>query len=877
MPWNIYICILLKCIKMRFLHTRIIKASILSISLTFSLSASAVKAKPGVVNYTQPDGSVIEVVITGDAGHHNYYTPDGQLLTARPDGRLVEATESEAAALLARKAPMRVVTDTSAFPTTGEQNVLVIMVQFTDKAFTYGHDRFDRMLNEPGFSDFGASGSAADYYIENSGSRFKPSFDLYGPVTLAHDMAYYGGNNDAKAHEIVAEACRALDDEVDFSRYDRNGDGWVDNVYVFYAGHGEGDGGGANSIWPHSSNLYTKGVRLQLDGVQVGKYACSNELNAGGSSMVGMGTFCHEFGHVLGLPDLYTTDYSEAFTPGNWSLMDHGNYNNNGRCPAALTAFERSFLGWMEPIELTAQGGTVNIPSIEENVAYVIPTGRADEYFLLENRQQAGWDKYLPGHGMLVWHIDYNASSWALNTVNNTADHQRVDIVEADGVLSEATIGGDAFPGTMNVAELNDIKTWATTSTGFSLKNISEKSGLITLEVNGVASSTPAVPSGVRAIDIADNFATLGWDAVDNARAYIINVYTLENGRPRHVQPYNAAMVEGNQLLIEGLQPETEYLVSIASVNGVTISELSEEVAFTTDVPGITYYAPEALGATEVTGTSFVAKWSPMAQAKSYELSVYTMREGAAASSVVDFSDKLNLPEGWTTNCSNTMSVRNYYGEAAPSLRMLVNADNVTSPEFATPITSLSFWMRGYQAAATDALVVKGYANGAWRQIARYCPIDNAAAQTVDFAEEQLGGATRVSFSFEKSTTGSGNSSVVVDDIKVGLGNAIEKVAVVDGLDVGDALEYQVSGLAPLTEYTYSVVGVDGARKSKISNEVSVTTKESSAIGEIEAETAAATTIYAIDGRIVNGSLESLPAGVYIIKSGDAVQKITVK
>lgn len=390
----------------------------------------------------------------------------------------------------------------ASFPVTGKQKAIVVLVEYKDVKFNLEdpYDYFSRMLNEEGFSDFNGTGSARDYFIYNSCGQFEPEFDVYGPVTLSRVRRYYGDNdmsgNDRRAYMMATEACAELDETVDFSEYDRNGDGKIDNVFIFYAGEGEASGGGADSVWPHSWTVSdATNEKFEFDGVQLDSYGCTNEWEEGHPD--GVGTFIHEFSHVMGLPDLYSTLYTGAFTPGTWSALDFGPYNNNGCTPPNYGAFERYALGWLDPEPITGVE-EVTLRPVGENVARIIPSDNPNEYFLLENRQQTGWDTYIPGHGMLVWHIDYDPVRWAANTVNNSTRHQCVDIEEADGKQSSWNRDGDAFPGTQGVTSFTDdtnpsMRLWDGTAMNRPLTEIAEDSvGIITFkvvpeEIDGIA------------------------------------------------------------------------------------------------------------------------------------------------------------------------------------------------------------------------------------------------------------------------------------------------------------------------------------------------------------------------------------------------------
>lgn len=385
------------------------------------------------------------------------------------------------------------------FPSTGKQKGLVILVNFSDVKFgdnnadnykysslydiaNPAHSYWSNMLNEDNFTGFGWQGSARQWFMTNStdkngNAQFEPEFDVYGPVTLPKASTYYGRNSryekDMNVAEFVTTACRLLDDDIDFTQYDRDGDGEVDNVYLFYAGFGEADGGNANTIWPHSWELFSAGSLIELDGVTINHYACSNELTYQTKIPDGIGTFVHEFSHVMGLPDLYNTDSSTAYTPGEYSVLDYGPYNNDGFTPPNYSTYERYALGWIEPEQIFEPGG-IEVPVLADtNKAYIVKTSKDSEFFLVENRQQKGWDTFLPGHGMLIWHIDVVQSAFDNNTVNNLPSHQYVDLIEANGKQYDYFNAGFPFPGADGVHSYAFIG-WNYRDTGISLQDIDE-------------------------------------------------------------------------------------------------------------------------------------------------------------------------------------------------------------------------------------------------------------------------------------------------------------------------------------------------------------------------------------------------------------------
>ena len=415
------------------------------------------------------------------------------------------------------------------YPLTGEQKGLVILVEYTDvkfgtsnTKFNYAdysdggaHQYFSDMLNKPGFDGCGAVGSCRDWFLQNSRnakgeSQFIPTFDVYGPVTLPNNMRYYGGNdsrgNDRNPQKMVIHACELLDDEIDFSQYDRDGDGYVDNIYIFYAGLGEADGGSANTVWPHSWDISAaESATYRFDGKIIDHYACSNETDATTRRPDGVGTFVHEFSHVMGLPDLYTTSYNSSYTPGAYSVLDYGPYTNEGRTPPNYSAYERYALGWLEPEEYGEEGIYSLGHIADTNEAYIVKTEKANEYFLVENRQQKGWDTYLPGHGMLIWHVDYVRSVFNNNTVNNTPSHQYVDLIEANNRQADAYAAGHPFPGTSGVDSYT-FKSWSRRDTGVSFSGITEdtETGLISKTAVNTNYTGPSAISNMAEEDTSD-------------------------------------------------------------------------------------------------------------------------------------------------------------------------------------------------------------------------------------------------------------------------------------------------------------------------------------------------------------------------------------
>lgn len=445
---------------------------------------------------TLNNGTRVSVELRGDENLHFYQSATGKRYMADPvtgrykaadmDALMKKANRRRAKASMRRLARRKTVIDGTRKNFQGQKKGLMILVNFTDKKLESGHDavRFRRIANEENYHEGNFKGSVSDYFKAQSGGQFELYFDVVGPVELAHDMAYYGGNDDANAPEMIIEACKGAANLVDFTDYDWDNNGEVDQVYVVYAGLGEADGGAAETVWPHEWSLdeakeaaeyygQTADYSLTLDGVKINTYACGNELAVAdgyydandnfivtATQLGGIGTICHEFSHCLGLPDTYDTSESGTnFGMSCWDIMASGSYNGDGFQPAGYTSYEKWSSGWLTPVELSNQDTTItNMKALSEGgEAYIIRSRNTnvDEYYLLENRQKTGWDEALYGEGLLVLHIDYDKNIWLDNSVNNVANHQRMTIIPADnsaveiddeGYLNADELAGDPFP-----------------------------------------------------------------------------------------------------------------------------------------------------------------------------------------------------------------------------------------------------------------------------------------------------------------------------------------------------------------------------------------------------------------------------------------------
>ncbi len=580
----------------------------------------AVPAKQGIFTIEQPDGTTLRISLHGDEHFHFTTTEDGYLIKQNANGVYeyaeftaekmikpmgVKAYSLDQRSTAAKQLPSRAKKAAEAFQSKEEERLtlktkekerlklqtskssqkaasatnlasrgLVLLVQYSDVKFNSAttQSSMNEMLNGANYTYDGATGSVKKYFSDQSNGVYVPNFDVFGPITLSHNMAYYGQNDkegaDLRPAEMINEACSIANANlgVDFSQYDSDRDGYVDFVYVIYAGYAEAQGASENTIWPHRWDLYSAGISLskcKYDGKYVLNYACSSELRGySGSKRDGIGTFCHEFSHVLGLPDYYDTEYGTNYdnyaTPGEWSLMDGGSYNNNGKTPPNYSAYDKYYLGWITPTilnapsdaTLAADGATYYAITADGT----LPSATvAKDVWYLENRQQTGWDAYVPAHGMLVTKVRYNNSAWTNNVVNNSTP-MYYDIIEADGSASGESSDGATFPGSNNVRSFTPVGNYA-------LTNIMETSGVIQFDfMGGDNSDDPAMDDVVFYNSFEDDSE---WIITDNSTtaAFKMQISSLTD----------VASVSGDYYLVSGYDSSAARNAWAIMRNGVSL------------------------------------------------------------------------------------------------------------------------------------------------------------------------------------------------------------------------------------------------------------------------------------------------------------------
>lgn len=533
------------------------KRILLSISAVLAaIAIQAMPVKPGICrNITLADGTVVKAELVGDEHLTYWRTADGACYRQTPSAGVfskveLSALQSEYDAVVAQKAarekailesartsmPVKKV-EGSKFQ--GKKKCLVILANFADTKFKPEHtlDLYKQIINGENYSDetLGFKGSVRDYFKAQSGGQFEIDFDVVGPVDLPKGYAGYGKNDAsgrdqaALVYPMVEDAVNLAKDQVtDWKQYDWDGDGLVEEVFVLYAGHGQAKyPQDPDLVWPHKSAINPMTV---ADGVKVSVYACSSELGAT-EAIDGIGAFCHEFSHCMGLKDHYDIN-GRGYGTGFWDIMCFGCYNGNSFLPAEYNSYEKMFCGWKEPIVLNAE--PQKIEGMKALAAggdtYIFYNdGNENEYYMLENRQKTGWDAALPGEGLIVLHVDYSKGAWEDNQVNYNAARQRMTVIPADNTLgsTDEDKAGDAWPYQGNNSLTNysrpacTVYNANTDGTGYMNKyllNITQNAdGTISFEYTTKSATKQDKPEGALLYETFDNCSGIGgndgiWD-----------------------------------------------------------------------------------------------------------------------------------------------------------------------------------------------------------------------------------------------------------------------------------------------------------------------------------------------------------------------------
>lgn len=600
-------------------------------------SSWAVKAYPYPVEITQPDGSKITIIQKGDERVKWAQTVDGYSIMRNHKGvyeyaiidskndmipsgiKAKNASERDSnenqllskigkglrysksqISMMRSISKMHQKSSQKSFPTIGSRKLVCILIGFADKAITKTKTDFENLFNQIGYSTDGAQGSVYDYYKENSYGQLDLSITVAGPYVAAHNMAYYGANNsngdDVKPEELITEAVVKANTDVNYANFDNDNDGTVDGVYVIYAGYGEEVSGvSEDAIWAHAYNIPVQ----TLDGKQVSSYSCSAELRSNsGSGITRIGVICHEFGHVLGANDYYDTDYEksggEFDGTGSWDLMADGSWNNNGACPAHHNPYTKIYDYKWATAKTLSSGTSISISNAEQfNYGfYRINTATTNEFYLLENRQQHKFDSYIPGHGMVIYHVDGNyitSNPYDINTSNHQGMYPVCASATDNPPTTYGTINdiGTPFPGnglktSFTDATTPNMKSWAGVNTSKPITNIIENVSAKTVSFNfmgGLVCTSPTTQAtNFTSSAITSNSMTIGWTRGNGNNVLVV----IKEGSNVDFDPISGVNYTANSVFMSGDQTGPDiYTIYNGPGNSTPITGLKS---------GMTYY-----------------------------------------------------------------------------------------------------------------------------------------------------------------------------------------------------------------------------------------------------------------------------------------------
>lgn len=617
------------------------------LALSLPAMLSAVPADPRPRTIENPDGTTVEVRMHGD--EHFHFMTDAEctrilerdsrgfvvdmkragtpLQFSRANVEMLEAealqksavypmapsTRSEASSM--QKMASLDSEGRSNYPTIGEGNrSLVVLVEFSDVSFFVENPKeyFTRQLNEPGFSDYGGYGSAVDYYRDASNGLYVPCFDVVGPVKLSKEASYFYDKTNMSNHMniLIKEALTTLHDEgeIDFTNYDLDEDGVVDTVFFYYAGYGSADSD-TETIWPHQYDYryFNFGSNLKFDGKTVGPYACANELKGwnpangnrqpwkdGSEPWVdGIGTFVHEYGHVLGLPDMYDVEYSgQAVTPGEWDVMDQGSYNFEGCRPPLMSAYEQWLCRWLDytdaedqtHYDLSALGNSQSPSAVRIRIPMSANGNNfQSEYFVIEARDNSKWDSCFPQPGLMVWRINYSKNKWVNNQVNSKKG-SNVEIVYANGKKNPLFSDGVIYKGAdVELVPSKDYTYWKHPVITDISYDIDSKIGSFDYNMFEQPDVFTVLHDNPKAAADGSRSFILEWDSLEEADSYLLTVKTVSSGKiiggydNFNVGKVTSAMVTDLSSIYWKLEMDA-YVTCV--VNGITSSVTSNVVRF---------------------------------------------------------------------------------------------------------------------------------------------------------------------------------------------------------------------------------------------------------------------------------------------------------
>ena len=531
----------------------------------FWMPVHAVPAFPGEISYRQPDGTIVKYRLRGDEHRHWMETSEGYLLKRADNGFLMYAEKDgegiKASSLpyrgndSAAKSKMRLIrrgdlgvstmsvgdptlSTGSTFPTTGKRKLLMLLVNFADTKPVIPASEFEQMMNAENYE---GTGSFRDFFLQNSYGKLDIETTVVGWIQLPSNKYMYSTEDMTR---LISDALNAVDDDIDFTQFDNDGDGILDGLSIIHQGTGAEVTGSSSDIWSHSGGLLSE---VYAGGIRVNTYTIQPELLGISSptQKITVGVFCHEFGHNLGAPDFYDSDYEQSGGEfegtGVWDLMAGGIWNESlqpGDSPSHINMWQKMQFGWVTPQYLNESRTVTGIPSASSSpVGYIAQTSREGDYFVLENRTQEGFDRALPGHGIVVYHVDEQRlrSTVNMNTINADYRQSVYTVCASAGTepgktpasYGDINSAGAPFPGENGITEFSDATLPSAHSNDgkysyFSIRDISSDGTTASFEF--VKGETPATVGNLTAT-AKRGIVSLSWDEPESGDIDIYRIF----------------------------------------------------------------------------------------------------------------------------------------------------------------------------------------------------------------------------------------------------------------------------------------------------------------------------------------------------------------
>lgn len=818
------------------------------IAVLIPMSSFGIIATPEPITCTFTDGTEKQVYLRGDEYSHYMTDLKGEYIS----GTYVGIDSSQKHMRVPQQSMVA-----SYVPSTGTLKIPVILVNFTDLEFTLEMplEKFDDLFNGDGGSNPQATGSVATYFRESSNGALILQYDIYGPYNLSQKMEYYGGNTgnsvNKGAQSLVKEAVNlAKNAGIDFAQYDNNGDGYIDNVSIVVAGHNEAEGGGANTIWPHYSVLNSS---PNINGKYISGYLMISEYRGNkGNVQAGIGTYCHEFGHALGLPDLYNTVSSDTYTVGDWDIMCSGSYNNNGTTPPSYTAFERFAMGWLIPEQLDTPKNYTLSPIETSNKAYLIANDTHNlkplspnptEYFLLENRQKVGWDANsgaLVGTGLLISHITFNKQKWDYNTFNNS-EPLGFAIVSAGVAKPIKSTAADLFPGTANItnwvpAYNNGIELTEQAFSNIKIANDTDISFRYGKQGDyGFFFMPESLPQLITTYET--DVVEYGIDTISVLLKGILSAYSISctsyfefslDGGATWFNYKQSQILNAPQQGIDSISILVRYAPTKQSCDiyrGYLTFE-SEDMIYSNQMPlsgssprPIYISQPQLLEPEDIASTSFTINWEPQDDADFYYITLYTILPEPDIYRQ-DFETFFTITqiqnEGWSANFVQQIST---VAESGKAILFSKTGQQITSCSFPNYPTKLNFWLSNtYTTTATaetpgGTLLVEGLDKEGHWQIINLLKISSTTKNLFReflFSDEEA--YTQFRFTYQHN---GGNGGVVIDAFEVETKETYQYICRDTEREVsGKMSKAIIRELQPSTTYYFAVQAYEYKPKS---------------------------------------------------------------